>query len=604
MLEANKEIPFNVSDFRFIRENNYLYVDKTMHVETLLNSQNRFFLLLRPQGFGKTIFLKTLECFFRGEERLFRGLYIHDKVKSFEKFPVIKLNMEIPALTAGMLSESVMSRLKAAAEEEGLDVRYQDNPPESLYWLIRDLKTKYNKRVVILVDSYDKPILDHLYNPTVGASVRGVIREFYQVLKDAEPNLQFVYLTGRVKMCQSVLHSTLDNLTDLTFLDEFATAFGYTREEFFSNFSERFETLLEKMIREGRRPGDYSIVDLRNEILDYYDGHSWNGVEKVFSPCQINRYFYLGGPKGLGHKGDSPLLLQNMLKEDMDQFIRSTFQNCLSNEFYKIDVGKVNNTALMFYEGYLTVDNVFSMNGKWFYNLKIQNHEVNNEFCNTLYLNFFAHKPKHEMNSSMQQIIFASCTKNDRALEALLSELIFTIPIVDRLKDKCLKNSTDITTDDVDVFAPAPSFYDYFAPDLIKNELFYPQKDIPSEIYLKNVYAWRINNHFNVIFQTALQSFFEWHGFLTKPEVLRGNRECAIECVSRNLILLIKVVNVKPRPRGVNTIEKILASAAKTALDHLNHLPREDGSSSSSVLVRRIGIAISPFELIKVAFND
>ncbi|MDR2405304.1 MAG: AAA family ATPase [Deltaproteobacteria bacterium] len=603
MAKNFKDISLNLADFVSIRQKGCLYVDKTNYIDTLLKSSDKYFILLRPKRFGKSLFVNTLDAFFRGQEELFRGLAIHDKVKKFERYPVIKINMAVGTINPDVLIESITSRLSAAAEEEGLELRYWQNPSEALYWLIKDLKKKYNKNVVILIDDYDKPVLDFLYNQEVGERVRKILRDFYLVLRESERNLHFVYLTGIIKMNQSALNTFLNNTIDLTFLDEFSTAFGYTREEFLSNFSERFEPLLEKMIETGKMTKEYSIVDLRNQILDYYDEYSWNGKKYVFSPYAINRYFSIDGPSDLWFKADNPELLQNIVKDNIDTFVMSTFQQCPYNEFCRTDVGKVNDIALMFYSGYLTVDKVMIMNGKYYYNLKIQSHERNNEFCNTLYSAFFSHKSFSEMQMYIKNMIYTIRTKNKFALEALLSDLFLNLPLVEAQKQRCLDKKIDLSADEIDIYAPSPKYNELFDEDFKNpNNFTLPLKDFTLEEYLRHVYATRNNEYFNVIFQIALQSCFERHGFLTKPEILRVNRDTYIECGSKYETFLFKVTNIKPCPKENGNMERSLVIAAKNGLDYINHHKTCNKYENHVTTIHKISIAISPFEHVKVTF--
>ncbi|MDR2352466.1 MAG: AAA family ATPase [Deltaproteobacteria bacterium] len=610
MASVLNNIPLNMADFTTIREQGFLYVDKTQYIETLLNSSHKYFIILRPKRFGKTIFLNTLDSFFRGREELFRGLYIHEKVKKFEKFPVLKLNMAIGGSSPEMLRESLTSRLASLAEEENIQLRYWQNPSEALFWLIKDIKKKYNKNVVILIDDYDKPMVDYLYNPEIGVQIRKLMRDFYLVLRESESNLHFVYLTGVIKLSQFALNTFLNNAIDLTFLDEFSTAFGYTREEFISNFSDRFEPLLEKMIETGRMTKDDSVVDLRNQILDYYDEYSWTGRKNVFSPYAINRYFSIDGPTDLWFKADNPLLLQNIIKDNINQLVMSTFQRCPFNEFCHTDVGKVNDVALMFYSGYLTVDKAFIMNGKYYYNLKIQSHERNNEFCNTLYSAFFEHKSSIEMQMYMKNIVFAIRTKNKNALEALLYDLILKLAIIENQKQICIDKKLDISQSEIDIYAPSPKDYDYLALDINKSEpeimkagtTVMPKRDFSLQDYLKHIYATRNSEQFNIKFQVALQSFFERHGFLTKPEILRVNRDSHIECVSKYETFIFKVNNIKPINSKGHCMNELLTKVAKNGLEYINYQKTRHIYDNSTTTIHKISIAISPFDKVKVEF--
>jgi hypothetical protein len=597
-----KEIPLNISDFEYIREHGCLYVDKTKYIELLLDSKDKYFLMLRPKRFGKSLFLNTLAAFFSGQEELFRGLYIHDKVESFEKFPVIKLNMSVASTTPEVLIESITSRLLSIANDVGIELRYESNPSEALFWLIRDMRKQFGKKVVVLVDEYEKSVVDHIFDEEAGEDIRRILHDFYLVLKESEPYLHFIYMTGIVKLAQSAMISYINNVTDLTFLDEFSTAFGYTREEYIAYFSNRLEPLMDIMSKNDRFISEYSIVDLRNDILDYYDVYSWNGKNKVFSPYLINRYFYLGGPKNLWFKTDTPVLLQSIIQDDVDSFVSSTFQNYPYDQLCNIDLCKVNPVAMLFFYGYLTVDKVYLMNGKYFYNFKIQNYENNHEFCKTLYDLFFTHKTQTELDLYMKQIIYAIRTKNAVFLEALLSDLIFTIPMIEAQKYKFLADQFDFNIDEriVDNF---PSWnYDYFDITTNKTDPENISLDVwSSEGYRDHVVILRNHQRFNLLFQIALQAMFDRHGFLTKPEILRANRDIQIDCFSKFETYLFKVTNVIANGKTSDDICRILCNEAKTGLEYISNQTNEEKFSNLGPTVHKISIAIHPFDKIKVA---
>jgi hypothetical protein len=281
----------------------------------------------------------------------------------------------------------------------------------------------------------------------------------------------------------------------------------------------------------------------------------------------------------------------------------STFQQCPFNDFCHTDVGNVNNVALMFFSGYLTVEKAVIMNGKYYYNLKIQSHERNNEFCNTLYSAFFGHKTLIEMQIYMKNIIFAIRTKNKFALEALLYELFFSIDIIEHQKRKCIDYKVDIAYDEVDIFLPTLKEYDCFDSDTLKNDTaIKPKKDFSVQDYLKYMDATKNCDMFNIKFQVALQSFFERHGFLTKPEILRVNRETHIECASKHETFLFKVNNIKPKSSSDYSMSELLSKVAKNGLEYINYQRTRHTYDNSTTTIHKISIAISPFDKVKVEF--
>ncbi|MDR1607396.1 MAG: AAA family ATPase, partial [Deltaproteobacteria bacterium] len=285
------QLPSLSSSFEEVRKEGLLYVDKTEYIHKLLTKRgtNTWF-LTRPRRFGKTLFVDTLEQLFLGNEELFRGLYIHSKGYDFKPWPVLRLNMARRAASTDALNSSIISHLEAIAEEKELTLKSQD-PGDALERLIIDLCKKTKQRVVVLIDEYDKPILDHINKPELAMEIRENLRDFYVTLKSVVKKLRFVFVTGISKFGKTAIHSALNNLKDITLFPSYAGICGFTETEFINNFHPLFDNLLSSLVNSGKLKNLNDHKGLIKVILDQYNGYSWDGATKVLNPFSINNCF-------------------------------------------------------------------------------------------------------------------------------------------------------------------------------------------------------------------------------------------------------------------------------------------------------------------------
>jgi hypothetical protein len=206
-----KRLPIGKQTFSVVRdpEENYVYIDKTQFAHKMIEAGGDYYFLARPRRFGKSLFLDTLSEIFKGSKELFEGLYIYDKWDWAQQFPVIKIDF-----TGGAFSSkaSILETLKLVLESNcenlgvnGVDV-ISSEPGLSLQKLIGEVSRKYNKRVVVLIDEYDKPIIDNIgnENKTSALNAREVLRSFYSAIKASDQYLRFVFMTGVSKFQSSI----------------------------------------------------------------------------------------------------------------------------------------------------------------------------------------------------------------------------------------------------------------------------------------------------------------------------------------------------------------------------------------------------------------
>jgi hypothetical protein len=274
-----KKLPLGMQDFKEIISEGYVYVDKTRYIHEMLNTGKSYF-ISRPRRFGKTLTVSTLYYLFKGEKELFRDTYIYDQW-DFKVYPVIRMSMiGIDTRSPETVEKGLRFKLKEIYDEYGITPQ-TDEYKLMFSGLVKQLAAK--GPVVILIDEYDRPVLDHLGDPEGAQKIRTVMREFYIVLKETEPLLKFALLTGLTKITKAGIFSTLNHLEELSTQETYAAMLGYTAEE--------LETRFDKYLDAGAEKMRLSRKELVARIADYYDGFSFDGKRFVYNPFSILCFF-------------------------------------------------------------------------------------------------------------------------------------------------------------------------------------------------------------------------------------------------------------------------------------------------------------------------
>ena len=354
---TRRQLPIGMQTFHEIRERNCYYVDKTAYVGRLLDEGKHYF-LSRPRRFGKSLFLDTCKELFEGNEPLFEGLAIHDRWDWSVRHPVLRLSFGSGHFREpGYLRQEVMDQLQILEEESSVVGRH-DTSPARFRHLIRALHQRAGRPVAILVDEYDKPILDALDSPEVARANRDFLRGLYAVVKDCDAHIRFSFITGVSKFSKVSLFSGLNNLTDLTLEPGYSAICGYTDADLDTVFAPELPGLN------------------RDQVRDWYNGYSWGGADKVYNPFDIlllfrnhefaAHWFETGTPTflvdTLFRRRVSSLALHSMVSSAE---LLSTF-----------DVDDMPTEALLFQTGYLTIVRPEPRGGEMFYRLGYPNREV------------------------------------------------------------------------------------------------------------------------------------------------------------------------------------------------------------------------------------
>ena len=349
--------PSDIQTFRTLRERGCYYVDKTAYIERLLDEGTHYF-LSRPRRFGKSLFLDTLKELFEGSEELFEGLHIHAGHDWSERHPVVRLSFGGSNFTEpAHLHANVLAQLEGAAEEQGVHTRYA-TAPERFAHLLRTVHARAGKRVVVLVDEYDKPILDALETPGVALANRGFLRGLYGVIKDSDAHVRFAFLTGITKFSKVNLFSQLNNLTDLTLDPVYSSICGYTEGDLDTVFAPELGGLDRERVRK------------------WYNGYSWRGNEKVYNPFDVLLLLRRREFEAHWFETGTPAFLVDTLFERRVSSVALGDMVSTGDLLSAFDVEHIGTEALLFQTGYLTITEKEELGGMALYRLGYPNREV------------------------------------------------------------------------------------------------------------------------------------------------------------------------------------------------------------------------------------
>jgi hypothetical protein len=260
-------------------------VDKTEYIWQLIRPSCAGYFLSRPRRFGKSLTVSTLKAIFEGKKELFKGLAVYDKPYDWKPYPVIHLSFgdyNINTDAQKELSGYLMAKVKQIAESYSLELT-NTTPGLCFGELIDKLYEKGS--VVILIDEYDKPILDNITNPDI-SDIQKCLKGFYSVLKDRNAKERFLFVTGVSKFSHVSLFSDLNNLTDITMDARYATMFGYTQDELEANFGDRISAL----------SGTRDIDAYKAKIKEWYNGYRFHkNAKTVYNPVSLAKFFESGG---------------------------------------------------------------------------------------------------------------------------------------------------------------------------------------------------------------------------------------------------------------------------------------------------------------------
>ena len=405
-----KYLPIAKTEIKEIVEGNFCYVDKTPFIKELVNDRHKYYFLSRPRRFGKSLFVDTLRAAFAGEKGLFKGLYIENNWDWTVKYPVISISFGRGTRnTISELKNGLNSILKSNAEKCNIELN-EIEISDRFFELIKKLSEKHQQPVVVLIDEYDKPILDNLTKP-VAEDMRNGLSSFYSVLKDASQYLKFVFLTGVSKFSRTSIFSKLNNITDISLIDKYADICGYTQND--------LETIFTDYLHD---------VDLQ-KIKEWYNGYNFNG-SSVYNPYDVLMFLWEKKYKPHWFKTGTPTFLLELIKKR--NFYIPDLENIRisDTQMEEFDINNIELDVLLFQTGYLTINKQIEFNDNIIYELKIPNKEVKKGFSDYLLRMFYAAGVNsYERTNLSEKIYFALFNNEPQKLENIFTSFFAKIPV-------------------------------------------------------------------------------------------------------------------------------------------------------------------------------
>jgi len=355
-----QRLPVGIQTFSHIREDNYIYVDKTKEALDLIQNYKYAF-LSRPRRFGKSLFLDTLRNIFEGKKEYFEDLYIYDKWDWDIKYPVITFSFKTVTNTQELIADI---KSKLALNQEKLDVKCEtsDNYGVCFEELIRNVYKKYNQKVVVLVDEYDKGILDLIDNKDESKKAREILRRLYSILKDSDEYLQFAFLTGVSKFSKASIFSGLNMLSDISLSPRFGNICGYTQRDLETSFKEHLVGANCKRVKQWYN-GYYFLKDRVYNPFDI--------LQFIQNEFKFSNYWFATG---------TPTFLIKLIEQN-NYFLPRLSNLKVGEELLdSFDIDNIKLEVILYQSGYLTIDEAFQARRGMEYKLKLPNQEVKISF--------------------------------------------------------------------------------------------------------------------------------------------------------------------------------------------------------------------------------
>ena len=385
-----KILPVGEPNFAQIIKNNWLYVDKTEHLFNLL--KGKLYFLSRPRRFGKSLTIYTLQEILLGNKELFKGLWIYDKY-DFPKHPVIRISFSSLDYKELPLEEAISIELHSIAKEKGIELT---SKTYSLQFKELIIKLGKEKQVAILIDEYDKPIVDYIDNQKQAIDNKDVLKNFYSSLKDLTSHIKLFFVTGVSKFSGVSIFSDLNNLHDLTLDKNYSSMLGYTKDELETNFAEHIQVLSQEY--------EMNSKELLKRIQEWYNGYSWDGKNFVYNPFSILELFTYNEFGDYWFRTGTPTFLMKLINKNNYTTYDIENRSVDRSIFEKHDIENIEINSLLFQTGYLTIKEKAVFGGM--VKLNYPNKEVEKAFSLHL-LSEFTHRQAEKNSANMFDMIDA-----------------------------------------------------------------------------------------------------------------------------------------------------------------------------------------------------
>ncbi|MDR1974805.1 MAG: ATP-binding protein [Bacteroidales bacterium] len=413
-------LPLGIQDFADIRDRNLVYIDKTMFIPPLLATGKPYF-LSRPRRFGKSLFMSTLKYYFEGRKDLFEGLAIAEVEKDWTKYPVFHLDFNAETYdnlaSFRQILATNLDEIEAfngvKSEKTTMPARFKD--------LIIQTYNKTGRKIVILVDEYDKPLLNTRTNPKLHDTIKKSLKGFYGVLKSADQYLRFMLFTGVSKFSKVSVFSDLNNLTDISLENNFSAICGITEQELLTQFKPEIQALGEAQ----NLTYDQTVAQLKK----MYDGYHFSEIsEDVYNPWSLLNSFYKKRFTYEWFKSGTPTMLVEMLKDtnyDLPKLEKNVVIPAQEIDDFRMDSPYP--IPLLYQTGYLTIKEFITRVNS--YKMGFPNEEVKYGFINEL-LPIYISKSKGWSSSWIAAMVQDLYNEDLEDLMLLLTSFFADIPYV------------------------------------------------------------------------------------------------------------------------------------------------------------------------------
>ena len=366
--------PIGIQDFESLRTNDYTYVDKTSLIYKLAN-EGKYYFLSRPRRFGKSLLVSTLSAYFSGKRELFKGLEIEQLEEDWKKYPVMHLDLNTDKYDSKEVLEQRLNLFLSDWEEDyGRNIN-EVTLSQRFEGIIKRIAIKEGMPVVILVDEYDKPMLQAISNKELQTAYRNTLKAFYGALKSQDKYIRFAFLTGVTKFGKVSVFSDLNNLTDISMDARYQTICGITEKEMHEYFEEGIKFVAEN--------NELTIEETCEKLRKRYDGyHFHQKSEGIYNPFSLLNTFAKGEFGSYWFETGTPTFLVQLLQRDKFYLPDLTEQQVTADFLNSIDSIDESPIPIIYQSGYLTIkgyDKEFQI-----YTLGFPNEEVEEGFTNFL----------------------------------------------------------------------------------------------------------------------------------------------------------------------------------------------------------------------------
>jgi hypothetical protein len=412
-------LPIDMSTFSAMIKGNYIYVDKTECIYHLFKKgAPRYYFLSRPRRFGKTLLISTLKELFLSNKDLFKGLWIEKSDYQWEQHPVIHLDFgAIAHDTVPEFKLSLSWNLAEIAREYALDISDAPTLDSQFTALVKRLAQK--NKVVILIDEYDKPILDHISDIPEALRQRNLLKSFYDILKSVDAHLRAIFITGVSKFAKTSIFSGINNLNDISLKPEAAKLLGYTHEEIEHYFKDYLESFQQTKNIE-------SVSNLLEKLRAWYNGYRFSEEQvRVYNPfsvlyCLRDRKF-----RNYWFESATPLFLVSLLRKQFGTLEDASHLELPASSLGTFDLENVPLIPLLFQSGYLTFNEYYPQTDS--FTLHFPNYEVEESFKKFL-VSVLSYANPTEVEYDLVKLKRAINTNNLDAFCQRLEELFAHIP--------------------------------------------------------------------------------------------------------------------------------------------------------------------------------